>query len=38
MLEILKFYVSGFWTWAGITFGISIIGVAIVDVIKSLRK
>lgn len=22
MLEILQFYVSGFWVWAGITIGI----------------
>jgi hypothetical protein len=26
MLEILQFYVSSFWVWAGLTFGISVIG------------
>lgn len=25
MLEILQFYVSGFWTWAGITIGLAIL-------------
>jgi hypothetical protein len=26
MLEILEFYVSSFWIWAGITYGIGVIG------------
>lgn len=32
MLEILQFYVSGFWIWLGITIGLGVIvkGVAIV--------
>lgn len=30
MLEILQFYVSGFWTWAGITVGLALIGRLIV--------
>ncbi|WP_157982312.1 hypothetical protein [Oceanicella sp. SM1341] len=25
MLEILTFYVSGFWVWLGITIGLSIL-------------
>ena len=24
MIEALQFYVSGFWTWAGITIGIAV--------------
>lgn len=31
MLEILQFYVSGFWVWAGITFGLVIICTAFTD-------
>ena len=32
MLEILQFYVSGFWIWLGITIGLGIVvkGIAIV--------
>lgn len=32
MLEILQFYVSGFWTWLGITIGLGIVvkGAAVV--------
>lgn len=26
MLEVLQFYVSGFWVWLGITCGLSIVG------------
>lgn len=29
MLEIIQFYVSGFWVWVGLTFGPAIIGAAI---------
>ena len=36
MLEILKFYVSGFWIWAGITFGLVIAGSIVVDLLKTL--
>ena len=25
MLEILQFYVSGFWVWLGITYGLCVI-------------
>ncbi len=38
MLEILKFYVSGFWTWFGITWGIGLIGQVIVAIVVALRK
>lgn len=38
MLEILQFYVSGFWAWAGITMGAILIFHpamhAVVDLIK----
>ena len=29
MMEILQFYVSGFWTWAGITIGLSVVASAL---------
>jgi hypothetical protein len=25
MIEVLQFYVSSFWTWAGITIGLAIV-------------
>lgn len=25
MIEILEFYVSGFWVWAGLTIGLSLV-------------
>jgi hypothetical protein len=39
MLEILQFYVSGFWIWLGITIGLTIIvkGIAIVLISISSR-
>ena len=33
MLEILQFYVSGFWVWLGITIGIGSIGHTLVVII-----
>lgn len=33
MLEILQFYVSGFWVWAGITIGLSIVTSCAVGII-----
>lgn len=35
MLEIMEFYVSGFWVWAGLTFGLLIIAIAVVNIISS---
>lgn len=35
MLEILQFYVSGFWVWLGITVGICIIGAAMHGAVAS---
>lgn len=35
MKEILAFYVSGFWTWLGITVGIVIAGSVIVDILRT---
>ena len=35
MLEILQFYVSGFWTWLGITIGLSVVAEAITGIGKS---
>ena len=37
MLEIMQFYVSGFWTWLGLTVGLGIVVSGIVEVISSLR-
>ena len=28
MMELLEFYVSGFWVWLGITIGLSIVAGA----------
>jgi ABC-type multidrug transport system permease subunit len=38
VLEILQFYVSGFWVWLGITIGISFIGAAFAGVAGSIAK
>lgn len=38
MIAFFEFYLSSFWTWAGITFGVSIILSAIAGVIASVRK
>ena len=38
MLEILQFYVSGFWTWLGITAGLVYIGVAIAGIVEAWRR
>ena len=35
MKEILAFYVSGFWTWLGITVGIVIAGSVVVDILRT---
>lgn len=34
MKELLAFYVSGFWIWAGITIGIVIAGGVVADILK----
>ena len=31
MLEVLQFYVSGFWIWAGITLGMAIMLTVLAD-------
>jgi len=33
MLEILQFYVSGFWIWLGITMALSIVVSGIVKIV-----
>ena len=42
MLEILQFYVSGFWVWLGITIGLVYVTVAAGGIaeaiVKALRK
>ena len=42
MLEILQFYVSGFWVWLGITVGLVYIGVAVSGIaeaiVRAMRK
>jgi hypothetical protein len=35
MLEVLQFYVSGFWVWAGITWGLVALGAAISQLARS---
>ena len=37
MLEILQFYVSSFWIWLGITWGLSVIIRGLVVVIFAIR-
>ena len=34
MKELLAFYVSGFWVWAGITVGIVIVGSVVADILR----
>lgn len=36
MLELLQFYVSGFWVWAGITIGMSVVATGIGNVFVTL--
>ena len=42
MLEILQFYVSGFWVWLGITIGLyfllAFIDTLIVELANALRR
>lgn len=38
MLEVLQFYVSGFWTWAGITIGLLVIVAGIAEALGGFRK
>jgi len=38
MLEILTFYVSGFWVWLGITFGLSIVATMTAEIFVSIFK
>jgi len=42
MLEVLEFYVSGFWVWFGITLGVALLthGVAVTTAIiaQSIRR
>jgi len=38
MLEILQFYVSSFWVWAGITFGLIYVGIALAGIVEAWRK
>lgn len=35
MKEILMYYTSGFWIWAGITIGIVIAGSVAVDILRT---
>lgn len=37
MLEVLQFYVSGFWIWAGLTIGLSITVSAVTATILAIR-
>lgn len=38
MLEILQFYVSGFWVWLGITIGIGIVVEGLVQLSTSIFR
>lgn len=33
MLEVMQFYVSGFWTWLGLTIGLGLIVQGVVTVV-----
>lgn len=35
MLEVLQFYVSGFWTWIGLTIALGIIASAAGDMVRA---
>lgn len=34
MLEVLQFYVSGFWTWLGLTIGLSVVAGGLAGLIR----
>lgn len=34
MLEVLQFYVSGFWTWLGLTIGLGIVASILSGIIR----
>lgn len=36
MIEVLQFYVSGFWIWAGITIGVGVAGQAVALVLATM--
>jgi hypothetical protein len=38
MLEILQYYTSGFWVWAGITMGIAVVGAYLCAVISEFMR
>lgn len=37
MLEVMKFYVSGFWVWCGLTFGPAVVLASVAQVIAIAR-
>lgn len=34
MLEVLQFYVSGFWTWIGLTIGLAVVAGGISNFVR----
>lgn len=34
MLEVLQFYVSGFWTWLGLTIGLMVVSQGLWGLIR----
>jgi hypothetical protein len=38
MLEILQFYVSGFWAWLGLTIGLFLVLALVLEFIAGLKK
>lgn len=34
MLEVLQFYVSGFWTWLGLTIGLGLVAESVTGLIR----
>lgn len=38
MLEILQFYVSGFWVWFGITIGLCLVLQAVINIIATTTR
>lgn len=37
-MEILQFYVSGFWIWAGLTIGLSVVVTGLAGIVSVVRR
>jgi len=38
MLEILQYYTSGFWVWAGLTFGLAVLALPFTALAERIGK